>query len=257
MRPIDQVGQRNIRARGTGGNDPFPARIDIIPDLNGFRFGRESVAHVVPERRGLLEVPEPVVIGQLAHRIDAGGVEPVAAAIPRHAEGVEIGVRAPADPVHRLEQHVSQTAFAGRPCRGQPGSARADDRDVDTRFAAHRCHFSGSVRWPVWTRSRVCLLTTRSTVPTTRSTPMSCGRANANATLLPGRGNSTALSLDPELRQLGRVDKNALGRQIARLRRPVQEFSSREVDPYRHSRSPPHKAGCSGYRRPVPKYARG
>ena len=85
---------------------------------------------------------------ELRHRIDVRHVDPVRAAIERHAECRRVGDAAPADAVARLDQRKSPLAGGDAARRGDAGRARADDHHIDiagrrNRAKRRRRHGSG------------------------------------------------------------------------------------------------------------------
>jgi hypothetical protein len=75
-------------------------------------------------------IAEAEPVGHQAQRVDAGGVQPLAALVERLAEAVVIGEAAAADPVLGLKNDRVQAGIARRMGRGDTGRARADDDEV-------------------------------------------------------------------------------------------------------------------------------
>ncbi len=76
---------------------------------------------------------------QLGHRVGIRQVDPMRAAIERHAEAFHIGDATAADVIGRFDHHIAP-AGGGEPARrGDPGGAGADDDDLErTRATARR-----------------------------------------------------------------------------------------------------------------------
>ena len=75
---------------------------------------------------------------ELGQRIAVRRVNPVRAAVERHAEAARIGETAPADAAGRLDQGETTSSRRQPPRRGDPGRARADDDHVDVGGTGRR-----------------------------------------------------------------------------------------------------------------------
>ena len=68
---------------------------------------------------------------ELRHRIDVRHVEPMGAAIERHAEGLRVGDAAAADVIGRLDHHEAALGGGDTARRRDAGGAGAHDDDID------------------------------------------------------------------------------------------------------------------------------
>ena len=94
-------------------------------------------AQLLPRRRRI-DVEPGAARRELRHRIDVRHVQPVRAAIVRHAEGAGVGDAAPADAVARLDQREAPARRRDLARRSNARRAGADDRDVDLARGRHR-----------------------------------------------------------------------------------------------------------------------
>ncbi len=63
--------------------------------------------------------------------LSVGQIDPMRAAIERHAEALRVGDAAAADMIGRFEQHVTPAGGGDLSRRGDAGRAGADDDDID------------------------------------------------------------------------------------------------------------------------------
>src|SRR5205085_9125019 len=108
--PLAQI----LRQRLAAGDVDLAAR-GLLDRAVRAHDGREIFLHLAFARVALSDAQllarrrridvEPGACAKLRHRVDVGHVDPVRAAIERHAERAALGDAAPADLVARLDQH--------------------------------------------------------------------------------------------------------------------------------------------------------
>ena len=132
------AGDVGLAARrvGDGAVGAHEAREEVLH----LAFARKAPAdaHALPGRRRI-DV-EPGSGRELRQRIDVGGMNPMGAAIVRHAERLGVGDAASADLAGRLQHDVAQPARRREPPRGRDaGGAGADHDDIDVAGTRRTC----------------------------------------------------------------------------------------------------------------------
>ena len=126
-----RLAAHRVADRAVGAHD----RRQVILKL---ALARAALADADALRRRRLVDVEAGARRELGQGIDVGRMNPVRAAVERHAEAARIGEAPPADAAGRLDQCETTSSRRQPPRRGDPGRARADDDHVDVGGTGRR-----------------------------------------------------------------------------------------------------------------------